>query len=90
MARSGQVTVTTAGTAVQGDDEPGLEFFVIADPDNTGTVWVGNDGSGDVTQNNGYPLGTSDNAIALRVSNLNELWFDAENNGDKACWIKYR
>lgn len=90
MARSGQITVTTAGTAVQGDDVPGVEFIIIAHPDNTEDVWVGNDGAGDVTANNGYPLGTNDNAIPIAIPNLNALWFDADVDGEKICWIKYR
>ena len=40
--RSGQITVTTAGTAVQGTDMPGFLFSLVAHPDNTDTVWVGN------------------------------------------------
>lgn len=90
MALSGQITVTTAGTAVQGTDQPGLEFLIIAHPDNTDTVWVGNDSSGDVTSSNGYPLHTGQNAIAIRVPNLNALYFDADVNGEKICWIRYR
>ena len=53
--RSGQVTVTTAGTAVQGTDMSGFLFSLVAHPDNTDTVWVGN-ASEDVASTTGYPL----------------------------------
>lgn len=90
MARSGQITVTTAGTAVQGTDQAGNLFAIKAHPDNTDTVWVGNDetASPDVTSSNGFPLGSADAAILLFVSNLNALWFDSDVSGEKFCWVK--
>jgi len=92
-ARSGQITVTTAGTAVQGTSIPGPEFVITAHPGNTGVVYVGNDGAGDVAATNGFPLGSvgatpSEIAVYVRAANLNELWFDAASNGDKVCWLK--
>jgi len=89
-ARSGQITVSTAGTAVQGTDIPGPEFAITAEPGNTGVVYVGNDGAGDVTATNGYPLGTAEGWVYIQAANLNELWFDAASNGDKVCWLKTR
>jgi len=88
MARSGQITVTTAGTAVQGDDEGGSVFAFVAHPDNTDTVWVGGDGAGDVTSSSGYPLQPAGGALPVSTSNLNNIWFDADTNGEKICWIK--
>ena len=90
MARSGQITVTTAGTAVQGTDQAGNLFAVKAHPDNTDTVWVGNDeaSSPDVTASNGFALDPNDAAILLFVPNLNALFFDSDVNGEKFCWIK--
>jgi hypothetical protein len=89
-ARSGQVTVATAGTAVQGTSIPGPEFALTAHPDNTGVVYVGNDGANDVTSANGYALGTAEGMVVVRAANLNELWFDAATNGDIVCWLKTR
>lgn len=94
-ARSGQITITTAGTAVQGTDIPGPEFILSPHPGNTGVVYVGNDGAGDITASNGYPLGdvgatSTGHVIYIRAANLNELWFDAASNGDKVCWLKSR
>ena len=85
---SGQITVTTAGTAVQGPNVSNAGgFFLKADPDNTDAVFVGNDGAGDVTANNGFPLNTGE-TILVQVSNLNYLWFDADVSGEKIAWIK--
>ncbi len=85
---SGQITVTTAGTAVQG---PNLQVngYVqfVANPNNTDTVWVGNDGAGDVAATTGFPLLQTGNAVVRRVNNLLDLWFDADVNGEKICYI---
>ena len=86
MAKSGQITVTTAGTAVQGTDAPGHLFAIKAHADNTDTVWFGEDGAGDVTKDNGYPLGAGE-SIVFQIANLNQLYFDAEVNGEKVCWL---
>jgi len=85
---SGQVTVTTAGTAVQGTDV-GLDngVYVKAHPDNTDTVWVGQDGADDVSSTTGFPLDAGE-AIVVQVDNLNMLWFDADVNGEKVCWLR--
>jgi len=87
MARSGQVTVTTAGTAVQGTDTIASLVALKAHPDNTDAVWVGNDDAGDVTNANGFPLEPGE-TIILQVGNVNELWFDADVNGEKIAWLK--
>lgn len=86
-ARSAQVTVTTAGTAVTGPDIAGSWWYVKGLSTNTGSVFVGNDGSGDVTSSNGFELTTSGGPVMLFASNLQQLVFDAANNGDKACII---
>ena len=85
--RSGQITVTTAGTAVQGTStDKYYGFFIKALAGNTGIVYVGNDGAGDVTSGNGYEMSAGDQ-IYIECENLNELYFDAATNGDKFCWI---
>jgi hypothetical protein len=86
MSLSGQITVTTAGAAVQGTDIPGGLFCIKAHPDNTDTVWVGEDGAGDVSSSNGFPLNSGE-AVVLQVANLNHLWFDADVDGEKICWL---
>lgn len=75
---NGVITVTTAGTRVQGDDAPGSVFALKADPANTGIVYVG---KSDVAAANGFPLEVGE-GVALRVGNLNKLWFDASASQD--------
>lgn len=88
-AISGQVTVTTAGTAVQFSstqlriDGP---LLVGALEGNTGNVYVGNDGAGDVTSSNGFELGPGDRIVIPYVGDLYSLWGDAASDGDKLCW----
>jgi hypothetical protein len=86
-AKSGQITVAAAGTAVQGTDVVGGEFFLKAHPDNTDTVWVGNDGAGDVTNANGFPLNPGE-SVLVQAGNLKDLYFDSDVNGEKICWVK--
>jgi hypothetical protein len=86
MNLSGQITVTTAGTAVQGPSVTGGKFILKAHPDNTDTVWVGNV-SGDVANTNGFPLDPGE-ALPVNVPNLNIFYFDADVNGEKICWVR--
>jgi hypothetical protein len=86
MARSGQITVTTAGTEVQGTDCVGGEFFIKAHPDNTDTVWVG-ESSGGVSSSTGFPLDPGE-TVVVKAANLKDLWFDADVNGEKICWLR--
>lgn len=90
MARSGQITVPTAGTAVQGPNEPGIQFTLAAHPANTGIIWIGNNGSNTVSNATGYGLKPGDPPLIVKAANLNEFWIDATVNGEKACWIKTR
>lgn len=85
-ASSGVITVTTAGTAVAGPSTPGAAAVAVkAHPDNADTVWIGNDGSGDVSSSNGFPLDPGEGVV---VPGDLEIWrFDADSSGDKFCWL---
>lgn len=85
---SGQITVTTAGTAIQGGVIKGSAFSFQAHPDNTDTTWIGNDGADDVTSGNGFPLNAAGPALILLINDLSDLWFDADVNGEKICWVR--
>lgn len=89
-AKSGQVTVTSAGTAVQGTDisfSANMDWIgLCAHPDNDGPCYFGNDGAGDVTNANGAPLEVGGGTKVVQTNNLNKLYFDADNNGDVVCW----
>jgi hypothetical protein len=85
---SGQITVTTAGTEVQGTDVSLPNgAYIKALAGNTGKVYVGNAGDGTVSSSTGFELAAG-NIIQVQVSNLKDIWFDAATNGDKFCWIK--
>lgn len=88
MARSGVITVTTAGTAVNGPNQPGREFIIKAHADNTDTIYVGNDGADDVAAANGFPLNAGE-SVPLFLNNLKDLWFDADVSGEKVAWIQF-
>ncbi len=84
---SGQITVTTAGTAVQGPATKPGEYLIRGMPANSGAyVYFGNDGSEDVSATTGYTLGSGEQAIVV-VNSLSDLWFDATTNGDKIAWL---
>jgi hypothetical protein len=91
---SGVITVTTAGTAVQGPDiaawrpaEQGGGFLLSTPAANTGLIYIGNDGAGDVASTTGYERGAGEQAF-VTCSNLNEVWFDASVSGEKITWLK--
>jgi hypothetical protein len=88
IATSGQVTVASAGTAVQGPaTQPGL-YWIKAHPGNTGdNGYVGNDGSDDVSSSTGFALGKTHPGIQIYVTSLEKLWFDVDTGGDIICWI---
>jgi len=86
-AVSGQITVTTAGTAVVGTSvELNNGVWLAGLSGNTGSCYVGNDGADDVTATNGFELVKGGTPVLIHVRNLNELYFDAATNGDKVCW----
>lgn len=88
-ARSGQITVATAGTAVAGPSTPaGRVFTLAANAANTGIMYVGNDGAGDVSSANGYPLKPGDRITVRVAHDLSELYFDASVNGEKVAWFR--
>lgn len=86
---SGQITVATAGTAVQGPDiDLPNGVWIKALAGNAGLGYFGNNGAGDVDATNGYELSAGQTAPPICVSNLKDLWFDVATNGDKFCWVK--
>jgi hypothetical protein len=91
VAISGQTTVTTAGTAVALGSQAlgGLAVKVKALAANTKKVYVGNDGNDDVTSDNGFELSAGDEVLFASVSNLSDIYVDAETGGDgmKVCWV---
>ena len=85
---SDQITITTAGTAIQGTAIKGSIFLIQALPGNTGVTYFGNDGADDITATNGFPLPSAGPGVVMFVDDLSDLWFDAATNGDKVAWIR--
>lgn len=83
--RSGIIAITTAGTAQAGPATEGISVAVKAHPDNSDTVWIGNDGAGDVASTNGFPLNPGEGIVLS--GNLSQFYFDADVSGEKICWL---
>lgn len=82
---TGIVTITTAGTPVQGGAVTNINgFYLKGNPANTGSVWVFFYGQ---TKASGFPL-ASGQAVPLAVTSLAVMGFDADVSGEKICWIK--
>jgi hypothetical protein len=87
-ARSGQKVIATAGAASALGSQPvNAPLLVKALTTNTGLVYVGNDGGGDVNSANGYPLAAGDQVIFGLVSNLSAVIVDAAVNGEGVAWL---
>jgi hypothetical protein len=87
-AISGQKTVTAAGTAealgtavIQG---PLMIKALLA---NTNNVYIGNNGSGDVTSANGIELDAGEVVIFNHVGALSSIIVDVDTNGEGVSWI---
>jgi hypothetical protein len=87
-AKSGQKTVTTAGTAeALGSQVVNGPLMVKALLANSNNVYVGNDGAGDVTSANGLELDAGDSVVFEFVGNLSEIILDADTNGEGVSWL---
>ena len=85
---SGKKTVTTAGTAVVlGSQLVCAALMVKALAGNTGLIYVGNDGAGDVASTNGLELSAKEAVVFELVSNLADIWIDSAVNGEGVTWI---
>ncbi len=88
-ARSGQITVTTAGTAEAGPSTPPGKLFTIrALSTNVGSAYFGNDGANDVSSSTGFELAPNEGVVvATTFSPLDIFWFDVTTSGDGFSWI---
>jgi hypothetical protein len=87
-AISGKKTVTAAGTAealgsvsLQG---PIMIKALIA---NTGYIYVGNDGAGDVASTNGLELAAGDAVVFDWIGSLANIIIDSSVNGEGVSWL---
>ena len=77
------IPVPTAGSRVQGPTFACSHVVIIADPANTGTVVYGGNEVSGVAPVKGFQLSPGRVSPRLSITNLNKLYFDAANNGDK-------
>lgn len=88
MALSGVKTVTTAGTAVAlGTAFANAAVMVKALTTNTGLIYIGNDGAGDVASSNGLPLSAGQEVVFEFVGNLANIIVDSAVNGEGVAWL---
>ena len=87
---SGQKAVAAAGTAVTlvaATNRVNGPVQIKALGGNSGMIYVGNDGAGDVASTNGYELDAGDSVIFEYVGDLINIIIDAETNDDAVCWL---
>jgi len=87
---SGTTTVASSGTAVRvtATSTPIGGVWVGGDIDNAGVILVG-DASVKATggTQQGLIIGPAESSKFLPINNLNLLYVDADNNGDKVVWL---
>ena len=81
--KSGQETVTTAGTAVQLAAQACKSVSVKALAGNTGKIYVGDSS---VSSADGYELSPGE-PIDMAIDNVNRLYIDAAVDGEGVCWL---
>jgi hypothetical protein len=88
-AISGHKTVAAAGTAeALGSGLCLSTIMVKALIANTGYIYVGNDGSGDVTSANGAVLAAGDYLVVENLARFEHVILDASVNGEGVSWLK--
>jgi hypothetical protein len=88
MPLSAQKTVAAAGTAeALGSAQVNAAVMVKALASNTGTIYIGNDGAGDVSSSNGLPLIAGDVVIFDFVGNLASVMIDSTVNGEGVAYL---
>jgi len=90
LVMSGATSVTTPGSAIPFTTLStigGGTFLIKAHPSNTSLVYIGNDGTGDVTSSNGMALAASETAL-ITVSALTQVYMDATTTSQIASWFR--
>lgn len=85
VVASGVITVTTAGTSVQGSNVAAKECFFTGLVANTLQCFIGA-ATGD-NRSKGLVIGETTAEGPVHVDNLNLLWFDCGTSGDKVAYF---
>ncbi|MEE8346812.1 MAG: hypothetical protein V3S20_05650 [Dehalococcoidia bacterium] len=80
---NGVVTVTTAGTRVQFSNQAVIGVSIKADPGNAGVLYLGDSG---VDSSNGRVI-EAGGVVDLAIDNLNRLYVDSAEDGDKLSYL---
>ncbi len=89
MALSGQKTVAVAGTAeALGTAQNNGPLHVKALDTNTGKVYIGNDGSGDIDSSNGLVLMAGESTVFEWVGSLGSIMLDVSVGGEGVAWLR--
>lgn len=84
---SGQFGVSSS-TVTQFPDFNAVVVYLVAHPDNTQDIFVGNNGSDSISILTGFPITPSGSPLRVRVDgNLNQLYALAEVDNEKICWL---
>ena len=87
-AYSGQKTITTAGTALAlGSGMCMSNLMIKALIGNTGYIYIGNDGAGDVASGNGQVLSAGDYIVLENVAMFDHIIVDSSVNGEGVSWL---
>lgn len=86
---SGQVIAS--GVAQFPTDISALAVEIKAHPDNTDTVWVGNDGNDTISSSTGFPLNAGESVTVIfdspSAESLGNLYVVADVDLEKVCWM---
>lgn len=89
MALSGQKTIAAAGTAeALGAEQINAPLLVKALDTNTGKVYIGNDGAGDVDSSNGLVLLAEDVVLFDWVGSTASIMLNVSVNGEGVSWLR--
>ena len=81
---SGQVTVSGV---TQFPKSWCVAAGIKAHPDNTDTIWVGNDGADSVSATTGYPLNPGESVTVIVDGTLESVYAFADVTDEKLCWM---
>lgn len=88
-AISGKMTITVAGTAeALGSGVCQSDLMIKALVSNTGVMYVGNDGAGDVASGNGVMLAAENYIVLSSVAMFEHVIIDSSITGNGVSWIK--
>lgn len=81
---SGQITVSGV---VQFPSAWCVAASIKAHPDNSDTIWIGNDGNDTVSATTGFPLNSGEGVTVIVDGELDHLYAYADVADEKLCWM---